>query len=176
MHRLFPGQQDDEEIVLVIRQHWFYLSAKILLWLVFVAILFVFDYFTPMYIPSLFQGGALPYVNLMKNIYLMFLILGLFMIWIIHYLNVWIITNKRVVCVFQKGIFEQRISELTFPNVEDISSDTNGIFGTFMSYGNVEVETAGEKENFVFENVPKPKDIERLIFNLMDKHPTRGNV
>ena len=171
MHRLFPGQQDNEEIVAVVRQHWFYLVGRILVWLVFVAILFWFDYYAPTNFPELYQDPALGYTNLVKNIYVLFLVLGFFMLWTIYYLNVWIVTNKRVVDVAQSGIFNQRISELTFPNVEDITSDTSGIFGTFFSFGHVEIQTAGAQEHFIFNNVPNPKDIERLIFNLMDKHP-----
>ena len=171
MHHLFPGQQNNEEIVAVIRQHWFYLAGRILVWLVFVAILFWFDSYAPTNFPELYQNPAVSYTNLVKNIYVMFLVLGLFMIWIIYYLNAWIITNKRVVDVAQTGIFSQRISELTLPSVEDITSDTTGIFGTFLNFGHVEIQTAGAQEHFIFANVPKPKDIERLIFNLMDKSP-----
>ncbi len=171
MHLLFPGQQTDEEIVMVIRQHWMYLAGKVLVWLVFVVILFWFDSYAPTSFPELYRQPALGYTNLVKNIYVMFLMLGLFMIWVVYYLNVWIVTSKRVVDIAQTGIFNQRISELTMPNIEDITSDTHGIFGTFFNFGNVEIQTAGAKDNFIFESVPKPKDIERLIFNLMDKHP-----
>jgi hypothetical protein len=175
MRYLFPGQQDDEEIVLVVRQHWIYLTEKVLIWLVFVAILFFFDYVIANYFPALLNKPGLDYINLIKNIYVMFLVLSLFTIWTIHYLTVWVVTNKRVVNITQPAIFAQRISELTFPNIEDISSDTRGIFATMFSYGSVEIETAGEHENFIFEKIPHPKDMERLIFNLMGKHPEQGN-
>ncbi len=175
LHRLFPGQQDDEEIRLVVREHWFHFATKFCVWLIFVAILFAFDHYLPIYLPSLTVAPYTSYIAVFKNIYVMFLMLGLFMIFTLYYLSVWIITNKRLVEVLQSGLFNQRISELTFPNIEDITSETNGMVGTFLSYGNVYVQTAGEKENFVFLRISNPKDIERLIFNLMDKHPEKGN-
>lgn len=95
----------------------------------------------------------------------MFLILGLFMLWTIYYLNVQIITNKRIVDIWQKGIFSQRISELTLPNIEDVTSEVKGFWATVLGYGNVEIQTAGEKENFIFQSVPEPREIEKLIIN-----------
>ena len=171
LHRLFPGQQDDEEIVLLVREHWLYLLGRVLIWLVFVAALFWFDSYAPANFPEIYQQPMVAYTDLIKNIYVTFLVLGLFMLWTVYYLNVWIITNKRVVDIRQAGIFNQRISELTLPNIEDITSDTSGILGTFFSFGDVEIQTAGEKEHFEFIKVPDPKGIERLIFNLMDKNP-----
>jgi hypothetical protein len=168
MHLLFPGQQDDEKIITVAREHWFYLSAKIAAWFVFILVLFAFDYFVKTYFPNLLEDPYVTYVALAKNIYMMFVMLGLLNIIILHYLNIWIVTNKRVVDITQGGIFNQRISELTLPNIEDITSQTTGFFGTLLSFGNVEIQTAGKRENFLIERVPTPKNIERLIFNLMD--------
>lgn len=163
--KLFPSQEEDEVIVLVVREHWFFMFTRVLAWLIFVAVLFLFDKYAPQYIPKLFEAPYLNFVNLGKNIYVMFLVLGLFMLWTIYYLNVQIVTNKRIVDIWQKGIFSQRISELTLPNIEDVTSEVKGFWATVLGYGNVEIQTAGEKENFIFQSVPEPREIEKMIIN-----------
>lgn len=166
---LFADQAPDEDIVLIVREHWFFLISRIAVWFVFVAILFAFDKYMPVWLPRLFEDPFINYINLFKNIYMMFLILGLFMVWTLYYLNIQVVTNKRILDIDQASVFSQKISELTLPNIEDVSSEITGFLGTVLSYGRVEVQTAGEKVNFVFENVPDPHEIEKLIFSLLDK-------
>ena len=42
MRHLFPSQQDEEKVFLVIREHWFHLFLKTLAWFMFTAALIVF--------------------------------------------------------------------------------------------------------------------------------------
>ncbi len=170
MRLFFPGQQSDEEIKVVVREHWFFFILRFALWLIFVAILFATDHYLPQFLPGLAEKPYSNYFSIAKNIYLLFLMLGIYTLWIIYYLNIWIITDKRVVDVTQPSIFNQKVSVLILTKVEDITSSTNGILGTLLSYGDVSIQTAGEKENFVFKNVQHPKDVERLVFNMMEKH------
>ncbi len=172
---MFADQAADEDIVLIVREHWFFLISRILVWLVFVAILFAFDKYAPIYAPNIMNEPIVNYINLFKNIYMIFLILGLFMLWTLYYLNIQIVTNKRILDINQASVFSQKISELTLPNIEDVSSEVTGFLGTILAYGRVEVQTAGERENFIFDKVPDPHEIEKLIFSLLDKSEQSKN-
>ncbi len=163
---LFPGQQADEDIILVLREHWFYLMMRLAGWLVFVAIIFAFDHYVPKLLPQLFQDPYLNYVNLFKNAYMLFLVLGLMMIWVLYYLNIQIITSMRVVDVTQSSLFSRTVSELTFEKIEDVTGETNGFFGTIFGYGNVLVQTAGTTERFTFWHVPKPDAVEKMLLDI----------
>lgn len=168
---LFPGQQEDEEIKLVIREHWFRLLVKVLFWFVFVVVLFLMDKYLPVYAPVLYDptGPYLVYISLFKNIYTMFLILGIFMTWTLYYLNIQIITNHRIVDVDQQSLFNHTVSELSIAKIEDVTGQTKGLFGTIFSYGNVYVQTAGSVDRFTFENVPHPDKVEKLILDLYEE-------
>lgn len=170
---LFPGQQENEQVYLVIREHWFNLLGKLLLWAVFIVILFALDYYVPIYVPNVLLSQYIGYYNLFKDIYLVFLMLGLLIIWSLHYLNYQIITDQRIVDVTQAGLFSHTVSELGLDKIEDVTSETNGFFGTVFSYGNVLVQTAGTEERFTFQNIPHPDRVEKLILDLYQKrHPT----
>ncbi len=169
MRRFFPGQQENEIIHLIVREHWFFLFLRMCVWLIFAAVLILFKIYGPTLVPSIFEGTALPYVDLFQNVYMLLLTLGLFMIWTLYYLNVQIITNKRVVDVNQYAIFRQKISELLLPNIEDVTSEVTGFFGTILEYGNILVQTAGEKDNFRFERVPNPRGVSKLISDLLER-------
>jgi len=169
--KLFPGQQDGEEIFMVIRQHWITFAVKMAAWLMFVFILLLTDYLAPKYASFLFIAPYSQVWTLIKSLYLMFLILGLLMLWVIYYLNVQIITNERVVDITQTSLLHHTISELHLNRIQDVTADVKGILPTFFDYGNVYLQTAGETERFVFVSIPNPTAVEKLILDLYEKLP-----
>jgi hypothetical protein len=169
MHKLFPSQQEDEKIYLVIREHWFRLLLKFVVWAMAAAILAAFQHYGPQVLPGLFQGQAGQVTELFEQIYFMILLLGLFLIVILHYLNMHIVTDIRVVDVDQVGLFSHVVSELHIDKIEDVTSETNGVFGTLFNYGHVFIQTAGARERFEFDNVPNPAGIEKLVLDLYEE-------
>ncbi len=170
MNKLFPSQLATEKIYLVIREHWFRLFLKLLAWAVFALLLVVFQNFAQARLPGLLQGTAGDITRLFEQVYLLISLLALFLILILYYLNIHIITDIRVVDIDQIGLFAHRISELHIDKIEDVTSDTNGIFGTIFNYGEVFVQTAATIERFQFDNVPNPAGIEKLILDLYEKN------
>jgi hypothetical protein len=168
MHKLFPSQQDDEKIFIVVRQHWVVLFKKLIIWFIFAAALVLFRRFGLTYLPTLFEGEVATVTKLFLQIYTLFLIMSLFLIWLIYYLNVQIITDRRIVDIDQVGLFFHEVSELHIANIEDVTSDISGILGTVFNYGDVFVQTAGNTERFEFSDVPNPAIINKLLLDLYE--------
>jgi hypothetical protein len=82
-----------------------------------------------------------------------------------------IITSERIVDVTQKSLIHHTISELHLNNIEDVTAEIRGIFGTFLNYGNVYVQTAAETERFIFDKVPNPAAVEKMILDMYEKLP-----
>ena len=169
-HALFPGQQSNEEVYLIIREHWFNLFLKLLAWFLFIIALIAMDHYIPIYAPIILTDPYITYFALFKNIYIIFTTLGLFMIWTLYYLNIQIITSRRIVDVDQQSLFSHRVSELDMAKIEDVTGETKGFFGTIFSYGNVYVQTAGTIEHFVFHNIPHPDKVEKLILDIYEQY------
>jgi hypothetical protein len=173
---LFPGQQENEKICLVVREHWMVFFFRFLAWALFAAILLMSDWAVNQFAPILKTSPYLEYLNLLKSVYFMFLLLGLLIIWVIYYLNVQIITNERVVDIVQDSLIRRKISELHISRLEDVTSEVTGILGTFLDYGNVYIQTAAETERFTFSRVPNPAAIEKLILDLYEQLPETEKI
>ncbi|MDP3741121.1 MAG: hypothetical protein Q8R08_02220 [bacterium] len=176
MKPLFPGQQETERIYLMTRQHWLTLVPKLLLWLFFAALPIVFEVFVVRSQPMLQQGTGSDIFNLFKSIYFMGLAVSLFAVWILYYLNYQIITNERVVDMTQKNLLYHTISEVNLTKIQDVTAEIHGFLGTFFDFGNVYLQTAAEKERFVFDNVPNPHRIAKLILDLYEKLPKENHA
>jgi hypothetical protein len=169
LKNLFPGQQDNEQIYLVVREHWFIFFVKVLVWFVFIVILFAFDYFAKRYVPKLLDEPYVLYVNVIKNIFLAYVVYTLLLLWVLYRLSYQVVTNERVVDVLQSSIFHHSVAELHLHNIEDVTAETKGLFGTMIGYGDIYIQTAGAHERFVFNNVPEADKVSKLILNLYDK-------
>ncbi len=171
MHRIFPSQQENESVYLVVREHWVRLLLKFLIWAIFAAALAVILRFGPEAFPQLFEGSSGMAVNLLVSLGYLFLLLSGFIVWVMYYLNIQVVTNLRIVDIDQVGLFHHTVAELHIENIEDVSSEVSGVLGTMFNYGDVKVQTAGATERFVFENVPNPASIEKMVLDLYDAIP-----
>jgi uncharacterized membrane protein YdbT with pleckstrin-like domain len=87
-----------------------------------------------------------------------------------YYLDAWIVTNERVIDIQQTGLFARTVAELELQRIQDATSDVKGILPSVLGYGNVHIQTAGEKERFIFEQVPKPHEVRHALMTLVDKN------
>ncbi len=75
-----------------------------------------------------------------------------------------LVTNIHLIKVQQSGLFARQTSELSLGNIEDVKGGRRGIFGTIFDYGDIEIQTAGTSENFIFRTVHHPQVVaDRLI-------------
>ena len=85
-----------------------------------------------------------------------------------YYLDFWIVTNDKILNVEQNGLFSRTVSELELARVQDVTSEIKGIIPTIFNFGNVYIQTAGEVEHFIFEQVPHPDEIRKQIIDLAE--------
>lgn len=173
MEKLYPSQQPNEIIKLVVREHWFLLFLKILV----IVILMILPLGLRLLLNSInisFESETITILSTVGiQLYYLGLLLALFIIFILYYLNVHIVSDQRVVDIDQVGLLFRQVSELNIETVEDVTGQTQGLFGNFLDYGTVYVQTAGATERFEFNNVPNPGAIASLILELYEQHGSK---
>jgi uncharacterized membrane protein YdbT with pleckstrin-like domain len=103
------------------------------------------------------------------------LVLGLYAVWILvvwsylfmaitdYALDRWYITNKRLIDVEQEGLFNRRVSSLQLDKIQDVTVDVNGLLATFLSYGNLLVQSAGTSREFELVTARLPQKSREMI-------------
>lgn len=163
--RFFPAQQDSEKVLYVIKRHWFtYMTFWLIAFIMALPIILglVFIPFEASKLPD----DALSIFLLIGSTYTLLVLSLLLYGFIDFYLDIYIITDRRIVDIKQNGLFNRTISELNLRQVQDVKAIVKGIFPTLMHYGEVFIQTAGERENFNFKDVPHPYRISKLILDL----------
>lgn len=166
-----PGKLPNEEVVHIIRRDMFVLLVKIFFsavlvvlpaLLFYVLVNFIYPYILENYI-------AYTILVLCTSFYYLFVWLFSFFSFIDYYLDIWIITNERIIDVQQKGFFARTISEQRLYRIQDVTSDMTGFLPTVFKFGDVHVQTAGAKTRFYFHQVPNPDDVRNEIISLAER-------
>lgn len=166
-HTLFPGQELNEKIILLIRKHWWIIFKLFLAYFILALIPLVLKGLMQNY-TSLLAGGILTLVlNLLGSIYYFFIITLFFRSWIDYYLDLGIITNERIVDIEQNGLFARSISAQKLYRVQDVTAEVKGFLPTLFHYGDIHIQTAGTEEHFILYQVPHPYETVKKILDLV---------
>lgn len=165
----FDGQKPDEQILKVLHRHWFDILSQFLVVFLMLFLLFGSYWATLYFSADLENQNIQNLIAFGRNLFFMFIWITFFLIWIDYYLDVWIITNQRIVNIEQKGMFARVTSELELEKIQDITTDVHGVIPTFFNYGDLFVQTAAEQERFIFHNIPDPYTIKDLVMNLQSR-------
>ena len=166
---IFKDQREDEDIKLILRRHWMHFAGPIAT-LTAMALMPVFFYVSASFLmPFVLKQPFLNATILAVVLYYLFGWLYFFMIWTDYYLDVWIVTSKRIIDVEQRGLFNREVSEFKLYRIQDITIEVKGVLQTFLKYGDVHIQTAGEKQEFIFKQIPNPNSVKNIIFELYSK-------
>ena len=166
-----PNQQQNEKVIILIRRHWFILFRFIFLFLFLSFLPLLFYLFFVFTWPGVFaEIFFYAIMVIFFSLYYLCIWLLFFYSFLDYYLDIWIVTNYRIINIEQIGLFNRVISEQKLYRVQDVTSEVKGIAPTFFDYGYVYIQTAGERARFVFEQIPHPSDIRKKILALAEQN------
>jgi hypothetical protein len=162
----------DEKVVLEVRKHWYELFSETL-FLVFVILVPIITAIAGKVIGvSRFieiEGEGIYLFIIFTAVWFLFVWITFFIIWTNHYLDILIITSKRIIDIDQKGLFSRNVATLMLSGVQDITIEIHGIIATFFGFGDINIQTAGEKREFVIKRIPHPAKVRKKIFSAYNK-------
>lgn len=163
-------QKPYEKIVYLLRRDTVTFIPRILLLLILIGVGYGLYSLLKILFPALFINNIpLAVLILLGGVYALSIWLFFYTAFINYFLDIWIVTNDRIIDIHQHGLFARTIAELDLFRVQDVTSEAKGFFATVFDYGNVYIQTAGEKERFTFFNVPEPHKIREAIIQLADE-------
>lgn len=158
----FDRKEHDEEVIMVTRKHWTAFFAYIVVALVF-----------PL-VPTLFlilSNDALGNTTTYIGFFIASIVISINVLitailqW---YYSVAIITDKRILSLKVLSVFHHSYTEILWRKIQDVGHDTIGPFSYIFDVGNLYIDTAGEGIDLTLTFIPKPRDVQDIINNLVD--------
>jgi uncharacterized membrane protein YdbT with pleckstrin-like domain len=167
----------DEKIIKILRKDTFVLFVRLVLMIFLIGLPALAGYITLTLYPNLLLGEiSYPLILLAVSGYVLFIWLFGFFTFIDYYLDIWIITNQRIIDVRQEGFFSRTVSELKISKIQDVTSELKGLFQFIFRYGDVHVQTAAEVQRFVFSQIPNPEQVRDTIIKLVEENKKINEV
>jgi|AntAceMinimDraft_12_1070368.scaffolds.fasta_scaffold03174_6 uncharacterized membrane protein YdbT with pleckstrin-like domain len=160
----------DEHILFEVRKHWFVLATEIF-WGFVALVVPIIIFSIASSLPVVFQtsGNAIMLFLFLYTAWLLVVWMIMFVLWTEFYLDVWIVTNKRLIDIEQHGLFSREISTMQLTKIQDVTSEQHGIISTFMNFGELRVQTAGVEKEFVIKNVIDPNTLRKKLDDALSK-------
>jgi len=163
----FPGRQPDEKVLMVIRKHPIVYIRSTLAF--FVAVVLPMVVFLIIWSGSfpLSQGGAVSVIGYLgASIYFLYGIALLVITFLNDEFDLFILTDHRLLDITQVSLLKRTVATTPLNQIQDTTSDIQGVLGTLLNYGTVDVQTAaGLASNFTIDSVSDPAIIARTILN-----------
>jgi hypothetical protein len=172
---LNPG----EKIILEVRQHWYKIAVQAVITLILLLIpLIVFTLMLSN--DQIATRGGLVLWSFLLTAWYLGVWTSFFVIWSDYYLDMWVVTNQRLINFEYKGLFSREVAECAIENIQDVSFNIDGVIQTLLHIGNISVQTAAEKRQFTLEHVGNPEEVKNLIceaqMNAKAKKATNAEV
>ena len=169
LHHL-PGSDLHESEVRVFRRHWVTLISLVTS-TALVCILPIAGYVAlRIFRAEWFESGIGTVLFVIgASLFFLFGILFLFQTFMEYWLDIFIVTDKRILDINQTGLFHRTVSELRLYRTQDVTSEVKGFLHSMLDFGDVYVQTAGEMERFHFEDVPHPNEVAKTILELAEE-------
>ncbi len=163
-----------EEVLTVVRKHWLILASE-LFGVVITAIIPVIILLGMKEIDSIYSLSNLqsesrtPEMTFIITAWLLFSTFAGFVVWTHYYLDLWVITDRRIIAVEQIGFFNRTVAIFRLERLQDIEFSIKGLIQTFFNFGTISAQTAGHNEaNFKSTGMPNPDQLQATIQKAMD--------
>ena len=158
----FYGKEKDENVVLIVRSHWIIyvpcigIALSILLIPILIQIV----------ISGLAQSTPFFLALFLSCLTISFsIIVYAYVRW---FYNVNIITDRRVIDLDFTTVVSHSLAEARLEKIEDVSHKQLGALGSIFDVGTVYVQTAGATAEIEFDNIPRPREVQDILYDLLE--------
>lgn len=158
-HIKLKDMRPGEKPVMIIKRHWIILVKLfwfLLLWLIFTIIFYIL--FSPIW------------ANFISICFWMIWLNFLYIEWLDHELDMYIITNNRIIGVDQVWFLNRKVSECNLGQVQEVWNQTKWLLANLLNYWTIKIQTAWNATNFTMDFSPLPIENSRKILNEVDKY------
>jgi len=157
-----------ERIVLKVRRHWILLARDVAGTILtgLMPLLLGIGFYALGIIPTSVSFDMFPYLLFFGSLWGLLIWLTLFIQWTNYYLDIWILTDRRVFSIEQVQLFERRVATWTLDHIQEITVHVDSALQTLLGFGTLQIETAGPADTHAKAyGIPAPEKIRTAILS-----------
>lgn len=165
--------ENDEKLIKMVRKHWFVLFTELcgVAALAFIPFLMLVGLLLLPSGNSIATAFSSHYTEAIfaSSLWVTLCLMGASMMWTHYYLDLWVVTDRRIIVIEQISFFNRKVSHFRLERLQDIKVRISGIIPTLLNFGSINAQTASAAEsNFTSNGLPDPRGLQSLIQKAMD--------
>lgn len=168
--------EEGEKIIKVVRRHYLVI-VPIITTLMLIALaplifylLIVSDFVSlDQNIKMIIEDFFMKWKTFGYSLWLLLLWIIFFIEWTDYYLDLWVITDRRIIDVEQKGFFRREVTSFRYEQIQDITVETRGLIETLFKFGTLHIQTAGHNREIIIRDAHYPEEARTLILRLSER-------
>lgn len=166
-HRLFD-MQSDEHLIYMARKHWL-LLARDTVGTILAALMPIALWFFVVSKMTESENAPLIFV-FMSALWLALSFMALATAWTHYYLDIWAVTDKRIMYLEQTRLFVRQTTTLRIERIQDATVSFANAIETLLNFGTLRIQSAGAiADDLVIKGIPDPERAKRLILEEVDR-------
>lgn len=93
-----------------------------------------------------------------------------------YFLNLWVLTNTRIVAITQHAFFHREVSSILLGRVQDVTSNVRGVLSSLIGIGSIKVQSAGAENDFLMPGISEPEEMRELILKHVPEEPQNTGI
>ncbi len=154
-----------EEVLMIVKRHWIVYVILFIYFFIWLIISLSIYYILWL---SLFS-------NLLNIVFWMFFLVFLYIEWLNHELDMYVVTNNRVIWIDQISFLNRTVSECNLWQVQEVNSRTSWLFANILNYWTLSIQTAWNKTTLKMDFAPDSIQKARQILNIVDDYRDNSN-
>jgi uncharacterized membrane protein YdbT with pleckstrin-like domain len=169
---------ENEKILVVVRKHWLIFAVE--------AFLLILAALAPLVVAALVPAGtaqalmnigvSINFLLLVYVLYVLQLWTFIFIAWTTYFLDVWVVTNHRIINIDQRTLFFRDMTTLMIEKIQDVTVEVRGVFATIFGFGKLTLRTAGENEDISLRFAAHPQYAKDMIIEAQEGARLSGNT
>jgi hypothetical protein len=153
--KYFADQFDDEEVLFVFRKHPIVMRKGLIFGLLAILAGSLIVFWQPTYtafLVGILAGAVIGAVIMLPS-------------WITWYFSVFIVTDKRLIQVTQKGFFHKSVIDMGLNQIQMVNYQVAGLQETMFGFGTIMMQTfVGD---LVIHEIPHPAKIQKKLLEIL---------
>ena len=155
-----------EEVLMVVKRHWIVYVMLFIYFFSGVIVTFMIFFF--------FWLNTWWYM--LKIILWLILSIILYIEWLNHELDMYVVTNNRVIGLEQIAFLNRAVTECNLWQIQEVNSKAKWLFANIFNYWTLSIQTAGSKTTLKMEFCPDVMQTSRKILNVVDNYRDEKNL
>lgn len=104
------------------------------------------------------------------TVFWLFIAVFMYIKWLDHELDMYVITNNRIIGIEQIGFLNRSLWECNLWQVQDVKSNTKWLLSNIFDFWTLTIQTAWNSTNLIMDYAPNVIQTARKILNIADDY------